>query len=97
MTNKHLLPETLTPDEIKILNFLYYSDEERSYCYWQIEEVVGLTKKQMQPMIKNLRYLGLVKMMRGGISEDGEVVGGTWFYIPYEERKYLKDIVGEMI
>ena len=79
----------LSENETLILRTMIDWDQDYSYGYAYLEET-GIDRKELRKTIKRLRELGLVKISRGGINEDGEVVGGTGFYIPYEMLKTVE-------
>jgi len=65
-------------------------DQDYSFDYNWFE---GIDRKTLKKEMKILREIGLSKMSRGGINDDGEVVGGTHFYIPYEKRREVEVLV----
>jgi len=81
-------------NEIIVLKAMLEWDQDYSYGYWYLEDT-GLDRKTLQKCIKRLRELDLVKMSRGGINDDGEVVGGTGFYISYDKREVVELLTRE--
>lgn len=70
---------------------------EYSYSSNQLEDIkidgVLITKKEILSEIRELRKLGLVDMYRGGLDEDGQVVGGTHFGIPYSKKDKVRNLL----
>ena len=54
---------------------------------------VYVEKKEILENMRKLREAGLVHMFRGGLNEDGEVVGGTHFSIKYGKIKEVEALV----
>jgi len=70
---------------------------EYSYGYNEFEDTVNADKKTLIKEMKKLRELELVKLVRGGIDDDtGMVVGGTGFYIKYEKRDEVKNLINQL-
>lgn len=70
---------------------------EYSYNTDWFDDILIDGRKVMKPeLLKNMRELremGLVEMFRGGLNDDGEVVGGTHFSIIYEKRAEIKELL----
>ncbi len=79
----------LTDNELLVLKEMLNWDQDYSFGYAYLEET-HLDRKELKKCIAHLRELGLVKMSRGGLNDDGEVVGGTGFYIEYSKRKVVE-------
>lgn len=74
---------------------LHWNEYSMSTDY--LDDILIDGRKVMKPeLLKNmreLRQLGLVEMFRGGLNDDGEVVGGTHFSIIYEKRKEVEELI----
>ena len=53
------------------------------------------TKEELRENMKGLKEMGLVRMGHGGINDDGEVVGGTWFQIIYGKEREIEQLIKE--
>lgn len=80
---------------------MYFWDTETQACNTdtfdpiRIDDVT-VTKKELLKNMRELRKMGFVRMYRGGINEEGEVVGGTYFELDklsYENIKELRDML----
>ena len=65
--------KSLTENQYKILKFLH--DEEWCYPYAPIEEETKLSRDILEREVKVLREVGLVKYVRGLVTEEGEFAG----------------------
>lgn len=88
--------ETLNKIQIEMLKQMI-NWGEYSYSYWYFDDIKingnVVSKKELQSNMAELRKLELVKMYRGGLNEDGEVVGGTHFGIPYSKLKEVESMI----
>lgn len=53
-----------------------------------------VSKKELLKNMRALIELGLVRMYRGGLNDDGEVVGGTHYSIAYSKKKEIEELIG---
>ena len=66
-------------------------DDEYYYPYSEFNDLPD--KKVLKKEMRGLISRGYVKICRGGINDDGEVVGGTGFILDYERRKEVRDLL----
>lgn len=81
----------LSENELVVLKEMLLWDSSYALGYSYLDET-RLDRKTLQKCIKHLREIGLVKMSRGGINDDGELCSGTGFYIPYEMIKAVETL-----
>lgn len=50
------------------------------YCinYAYLNGLKGMTRKELEPIIKHLKELDFIEFWRGLMTEDGEVAGSGW-------------------
>lgn len=64
---------------------------QREYVSFEdLESYSGLSRSIFRPIINSLIASGYISRMKGGINDDGEVVGGTWTYITSKGRKFYE-------
>lgn len=83
----------LTPIQKEMLKCMLLWDEEYSYPYDHFEDEYGhliTDKKILKKEMRGLLASGRVELYRGGLNEDGEVVGGCGFSIPYDRRREIE-------
>jgi len=81
-----LEPNTLNTIQIEMLKqMLNWREYAHNTNWFDVIKIGGkiITKKELLINMRELVKLGLVGMYRGGLSEDGEVVGGTHYCIEY--------------
>jgi len=65
-------------------------NQEYLYRYFHFDNIFDIKtlKKEMRGLISG----GYVKLCRGGINDDGEVMGGTGFCLDYERLDEIKKL-----
>lgn len=81
----------LTPVQVEMLKQMLEWDSDYSYGYDYFNDIAD--KKILKKEMKGLMKLNCVKMFRGGMDDDGQLVGGAGFCIVYEKRKEIKDFI----
>ena len=79
----------LTENQKLMLKKMLEWDREYSYPYFYFDDI--LDDKTLRKEMRGLIASGRVEMYRGGINEDGEVVGGTGFCITYDRRLEIEE------
>jgi hypothetical protein len=66
-------------------------DKEYAYNYYWFNDLPDkkILKKEMRGLISK----GFVEVCRGGINDDGQLLGGTGFVLNYERRQEIKELV----
>lgn len=85
----------LTDKQIKMLAKMLEWDIGYYYPYFYFDDLFDdkTLRKEMRGLISG----GYVNLMRGGLNEDGEVVGGSGFSLNYERRNEIEEIVKDSI
>lgn len=84
----------LTEIQKEMLRQMLEWDNEYSYPYSEFTEITldgGIVqKKTLQKEMRGLVSRGFVKISRGGIDDDGQLYGGTGFYLDSERMEDIK-------
>lgn len=67
----------LTENEEAVLAEMH-SDGEYCINYTYLAGLNGMSRKELQPIIKHLKELGYIDFYRGLMTEEGEVAGAGW-------------------
>lgn len=54
------------------------SNQEMCYNYAWLEGINGMTRKELEPIIKHLKELELIEFWLGLMTEDNETAGSGW-------------------
>lgn len=81
----------LTAPEREFLHSLQHSIDESDYDYTRANHViVGPVTKEHRKTIKSLRLKGFVDFARGGMTDEGRLIGGTFYGITKTGRAALR-------
>jgi hypothetical protein len=83
----------LTLIQIQMLEQMLNWDME--YCYPYVEFDGIADKNTLKKEMRGLISKGFVKISRGGMNEDGEISGGTGFFLDHERRMEIEELVQE--
>ena len=83
----------LTDNQKTMLRKMLEWDPRYHYPYFYFDDI--LDDKTLKKEMRGLIASGRVELCRGGINDDGEMVGGSGFVINYERRKEIEQEANE--